>query len=159
MPFIEVGNEFADGHEAQLVPNGRYNLRCAAADYINEADKKQIRVRIVHDDDVDGIKNPSPIFHYISIPMLNTPPDKKETMIMFMQRFLHYFEVPHEGNGFNHDDIVDCTCSQCPVTQSGYTLEGQTKERFSNNLDLPAVPEGAWAAGVASQGSRRRKSA
>lgn len=148
MSFVDLGTEFGDAQESEVVPEGRYNLTARDIEYTNTSEKHNIRVIVVHDD--APIENAAPIFHYLALPKKGDDDEKRKVKMLMTKRFLHWFNVPYEGNGFDMNDIPGASASMMPVGQDTY--EGRTK----NTLELPPIPKGDDGSKAKSRSSRRR---
>lgn len=148
MSFVELGTEFGDTQEAQVVPEGRYDLTAQSIEYTNTSEKHNIRVIITHDDPPN--ENTAPIFHYLALPKADDEDEKRKVKMLMTKRFLHWFGVPFEGNGFDMNDIPGCSASKMPVTLENY--EG----RDQNKLDLPMLPKEGSEGKAKASSSRRR---
>lgn len=153
MPFIELGQEFADASEAEYVPEGKYDVKCGNIELTNEGGKHYIRVLVNHVSPVDGVANPSTIFHYVSLPNGEDTQEKATTKMLFTKRFLHAFGIPYitsgDAVGFDTDDIEGAICKDMPVTVEEYG------GRFSNKINPSQIPEGAEAPSAGKKPSRR----
>lgn len=131
MPFVEVPVE--DAKEAEIVPEGEYEVRCDGI--IERRNKDNTRdMLIVPIAIVDAPKgvNPATIFHQIALPNAEDEPKSREFMLLLLRRFLELFKVPYEGAGFNTDDIPGST-AKCFVEQNEY------KKTLSNILRIPQM--------------------
>lgn len=149
MSFVDLGTEFGDTEETEVVAEGRYNLTVRDMLYVNEGEKNHIRVILNHDD--APIPNASNIFHYIALPKPDDDDEKRKMKMLMTKRFLFWFAIPFEGNGFDMNDIEGASGSNIPVVQETY--EG----RQQNKLNLPPVPKGDDGSHATGRGSRRRK--
>lgn len=144
MPFIDMGDEFADTKEPELAPEDTYDLRCEDVDHITEGGKNNIRVRIR----IEG-GDFQPIFHYLALPQPDK--DKKRDAekgeelgttskwkMLMTKRFLHAFGVPYEANGFDPNDIMGAS-ARLGVTQDSFTREDGSVMR-NNKIQLPPLP-------------------
>ncbi len=137
MPYIEQQLDTAS--EEEVVPEGRYDLRCEDCRDYEKDGKKMLIVDVSVVNPPPEIKDAAKIAHFISLAGPDDDEDKKKFKLRFQKRFFHAFGVAHEGGGFNSDDIPGSTASNMLVKQR--TLEGEG--RVVNTIELPAVPSGA----------------
>ncbi len=153
MPFIELGTEFADAQEAEIVPEAKYDLVCGTIEHTNEGGKNNIRVLVNHINPVNGIANPATIFHYLPLPVGDDSPEKAQTKCLFTKRFLYHFGIPFviagEQVGFDTDNITGAKMMGCPVVSEEY------EKRWQNKLNLPDMPQNVEAPTGRSKPRRR----
>jgi len=138
MPFIEQA--VGDAQEQETVPAGRYQLRVDAADphEKEETGSQSIRARISVLNSPPGII-PSAIFHFVPLVTGNeVDEEKRQNKLRFQARFLYWFGIPHDENGFNDEDFLGAESIQdLAVTEEPYNGE------MRNSINLPPVPKNA----------------
>ncbi len=142
MPFIDLGDEYENATEAQVVPERDYDLLCKDAELMLEGGKNSIRVLIVHEN--APIDNPAPIYHYIGLANKEKdtandvaknldPGTTVKTKALFAKRFIHAFGIPMDGRQLDPADIPGHSAR---VGLGIELYQGQKK----NVLRLPMLP-------------------
>lgn len=131
MSFIEMAMD--EIKEATVVPEGTYDLRIKRAD-IKPSKNKPGAINVVVILEIDGEPDAENIFHYISLPNSDDEEKSKNFKALQMKRFLHWFKIPFDSNGFSLEDFAGAT-ARLPLLVDSY--EGRT----SNKLDLPRIPD------------------
>lgn len=153
MPFIELGKEFVDAQEAEVVPEGKYDLVCGDIEHKNEGGKNSIRVLVNHINPVDGIATPATIFHYLPLPVSDDSEEKARTKCLFTKRFLHAFGIPYmlsgDAVGFDTDAIKGAKAKKMSVVLEEYD------NRMQNKLNIPTLPNDTAAPTGGPQPKRR----
>ena len=142
MPFIDLGDEYADAKEAEVVPERAYDLRTKDAELMREGGKNSIRVLLVHEN--SPVENPAPIFHYIGLPNKEKdaandeakglePGTTLRTKVLFAKRFMYAFGIPIDGTKLDPADIPGHSAR---IGLGIDTYQGMKK----NVLQLPMLP-------------------
>lgn len=130
MPFISVPID--EAKEQAAVPEGEYSLRIIKAE--DKESKKgnamtQVTIRI---EDAD-VPNARLVNHFLVYPDSATPADQRNMRLLDIARFLQCFGIPHEGAGFNSEDLEGAT-GRATLTQE----EGDDGEIY-NRLRMPRL--------------------
>lgn len=149
MPFIEM--PLGDVRESAPVPEGRYNLVVVKA--VEEASKAK---REAEGDDAepnmlhvvmavrsDDFPNAAPVSAWFMYP---DGGDYDELRMRELKRFLYWFNVPMDDNGFNTDDVEGCEGADIPLIQ-----ETTDNGRVLNSLALDPMPDDAEGTGEVSE--------
>lgn len=131
MGFIEMAMD--EIKEATVVPEGTYDLRIKRADP-KPSKKNPDATNIVVILEIDGEPDAEDIFHYIALPHPSDEDKSRNFKGLQMKRFLHWFKIPFDSNGFSVEDFPGAT-ARLPVMVDEY--EGRTK----NVIDLPRIPD------------------
>ena len=146
MPFIEMGEEFANAKETPLAPEGQYDLK----------------LHTLSEDKVPGQKNNLvidirfetegylPMRHWIALPLPekdarndqekgHDPGTTAKTKMLMAKRFCYLFSIPYTDNGFNTDDFLGAR-ARAGVTQSSFTRQDGS-EATNNKIILPRLPD------------------
>ena len=146
MPFIELGEEFANAKETPLAPEGQYDLKIYA----------------LSEDKVPGLKNNLVIDirfenegylqfrHWVALPIPekdarndqekgHDPGTTAKTKMLMAKRFCYLFSIPYTDTGFNTDDFLGSSV-RGGVTQRSFTGKDGS-EITVNGLILPKLPE------------------
>src|SRR5229473_3919139 len=112
MPFIQ--SAIADAKEAEVVPEGPYDLRIISADTDTSKKGNNMVVCLIG---IDSSEHPNaqPITEYLVIPADDD--EYKHLHLLKLARFLHAFSIPHEDTGFDTDDFPGSTASGVRLTQ------------------------------------------
>lgn len=150
MPFIEMGEEFANAKETPLAPEGQYDLKIhgCAEDKV-PGQKNNLIIDIRFDEDY------LPMRHWIALPLAekdarndtekgHDPGTTARTKMLFAKRFCYLFGIPFTDTGFNTDDFMGATV-RAGVTQGAYKAKDGS-EVVTNRLILPRLPEEVEAA-------------
>lgn len=136
MPFIELAKDALTQTEAQLVPEGEYDLRCVKADYRKDRNQVWINIEVLSSD----ISNPRDILHILSFgDKKNDDEDAYQFKNLMNQRFLEAFGITYDGNGFNTDDILGATATLSVTQVENAKVVGE----FFNNIKLPPIKQAA----------------
>ena len=147
-----------EGMVSEVLPNARFRVELENGHEVlaylsGKMRQHYIRVLVNHVSPVDGVANPSTIFHYVSLPNGEDTQEKATTKMLFTKRFLHAFGIPYitsgDAVGFDTDDIEGAICKDMPVTVEEYG------GRFSNKINPSQIPEGAEAPSAGKKPSRR----
>lgn len=133
MPLIEV--DFTEDYEDKTAPEGRYDLRISSAkEKTSQSGYNMVEAMLtVEGDEGVGI---APIFHYLIFPKADTEEKTKRMFMQNLTRFIAAFDVPHDKNGFNVEDMIGCTASEIPVIQEE---RGDMPGVMSAKIRLPIV--------------------
>lgn len=140
MPFIAMPLDQAK--EDELCPEAEYELRISD---VQDKDSKRgdpmLQIMIDITNPPDGISNPAPIFHYISMPTEHDEPKSFQYKLRMIRRLLAVFNIPFEANGFNTEDLMGAE-GECLVAQEERTKEGDSGNRigtgeYSHVMRLP----------------------
>lgn len=134
MTFIEMGQELEDAKEAELAPEGEYDVVVKSVEHVTQNGKNHIKLMLVIE---NAEENYAPFNHYIALPKSDDDAQKRQTKALMAKRFLVAFDIPTENGGFNPMDIEGANC-RIGVTQSTNEYEGQTYVR--NELKVPRLP-------------------
>ena len=133
MSFIEVEG-LSEVQEGKIHPEGMVDLRVDDAEqYTNDKGRDVIRCRIRIEEEGEWM----PFMHFLAMPMEEDDQDKRKTIIRSMKRFLYWFNVPMEDNGFAVEDITGCTANLMIIQQES---QDETSDDMFNALKLPRVP-------------------
>jgi len=145
MPFIDVALD--DAAELEVVEEGEYELQIAKAE--DGESKAGNLMTTVYIKILDApIANASLVRHWITYPDESTPPEQRAMRLIDIKRFLVLFNIIHDGNGFNSEDLVGAT-ARCLVIQ-----EEADDGNVYNRLRLPKLKKGET---VPDQPTRRRR--
>ena len=136
MPFISA--PVAEATEDELVPEGEYDL---TIEDVSEQDSKKsgkalLMCLIRIDNPPERIKNPAPIFHYVSLPHPDDEPKTVQFKLRMIRRLLNCFGVAFEDNGFDSDDLVGAK-GTCLVVQQEMMKDDKGTGEYSHALRLP----------------------
>ena len=112
MGFIEMPLE--DAVSKEVVPEGTYELVIEDAQPPKEG-KTSVMVRLSVVDE----PNAKSIFHHIGLIQSDDDEEKRNYKLIFANAFLDAFSIPHEGSGFNTDDMFGAT-GKVHLTQEEY---------------------------------------
>jgi hypothetical protein len=130
MPFVNVA--LGDAKEPEAAPEGEYDLRIVKSeDGESKAGNPMTTVYIKIED--SAVPNAALVRHWITYPDRQTPPDQVQMRLLDIARFLQCFGIPHEGAGFNTDDLLGAT-GRCFVGQ-----EEADDGNVYNRLKLPKL--------------------
>ena len=132
MPFIKLALD--DAKEPEPVGEGMYDLRITKAQDTESKKGNPMTVITIRVEDA-GIKNPSPIVHYMTYPDEDLPDEQKNFRLLDIKRFLSVFGIPFDPHGFDTDGLVGAT-GRAMVIQE----EGQDNI-MRNKLRLPRLKE------------------
>lgn len=102
MAFIK--QDLGDVRESQPVPEGEYDLRIIKADRVESKKGNMMTKVLIRIDDPD-YPNASPISHFLVDITKDTPEDQAQMRKLDQKRFLVAFDVPHDDNGYDSDDL------------------------------------------------------
>ena len=151
MSFIDFGKNFSDVQEKKAVVPGVYHLTVeSVADHQSkETGKPSIKVQLK----IEGHDDAPLVTEFLSLPTTDDEPEKVLNKMIRIKRFLVAFNVPHEDNGFNQEDMFGCS-ADIELTQTD-PEESDTNEVY-NRCKLPKLPdEGAAGDARASRGTAK----
>ena len=151
MPFIEMGEEFANAKETPLAPEGQYDIKIHALSEDKVPGKKNNLVIDTRFENEDYL----PIRHWVALPIPekdarndqekgHDPGTTAKTKMLMAKRFCYLFHIPYTDLGFNTDDFLGAS-ARVGVTQGSYEAQDGTT-RTTNRLILPRLPEEVEAA-------------
>lgn len=135
MPFIQM--PIADAVEQDLVPEGEYDLQITD---VEEKDSKngvpmlQCTIQVMNPPAT--VKEPAPIWHYITLPDSDDDAKKAAFKLRMLRRFLEVFSIPFEDNGFNSEDLNGAQ-GRCLVAQQEIMRDERPTGEYSHTLRLP----------------------
>jgi hypothetical protein len=146
MPFVQQA--IASAKESTICPEGLHDLRCVKAELVrNKADTRNlIKVLLAVDDEDDVL----PVTHYLN--MTDADDEYANMHLLNQKRFFVCFGVPHEDDGFDPDDIVECTAN-CMVRHSP---NDEDPERPFTRIDPPPLSDEDATAETGGKSKRRR---
>ena len=150
MPFIDMGEEFANAKETPLAPESEQDLKIAKLAHDTDNGKNNLVIDI----DIEGgeyrgfrtwVGLPNPAADRKRDEEKGRKPGETSKMKMLMaKRFCYLFNIPYDNNGFNTDDFLGATTRHLVVQQE---IDGQSGKRLVNALgNLPMLPEELEAA-------------
>ena len=145
MPFIDLGDEFADTKEAPLAPEGEYDLRISSHSHNTENGKNTLAINIVFDGE-----DYAPMRHYIALPQPERDAkndeekgrkkgDTSKMKMLMLKRFCYLFDIEYTDTGFNTDDFNGST-TRGRVGQDTMTRQDGSTAPI-NKLQLPRLPD------------------
>ena len=151
MPFIEMGEEFANAKETPLAPDGQYDLKIKALSEDKVPGQKDNLIVDIPFETEDYL----PIRHWIALPIPekdarndqekgHKPGTTAHTKMLMAKRFCYLFNIPYDDTGFNTDDFLGAR-ARVGVTQSSYTRTDGS-EATNNKLVIPKLPDEVEAA-------------
>ena len=151
MPFIEMGEEFANAKETPLAPEGQYDIKIHA---LSEDKVPGLKNNLVIDTRFES-ENYLPIRHWVALPIPekdarndqekgHDPGTTAKTKMLMAKRFCYLFGIPYTDLGFNTDDFLGAS-ARVGVTQGTYEAKDGTTQT-TNRLILPRLPEEVEAA-------------
>jgi hypothetical protein len=133
MSFIQFNKSFSDVSETRPVPAGKYTLRATSMEG-SEKDGKQ-SLRIMHE--IEGHPEAATVSHFLNLPGSQDDAGKIDFKMLLIKRYLTTFNVPHEDNGFNPDDIIGASAT---VELSMSEPRGQNLDVY-NQINLPKLAD------------------
>lgn len=133
MPFVKLALD--DVKEPEPVPEGVYDLRIVKTQDTESKKGNPMTVITIRIEDA-GIKNPSPIVHYMTYPDADLPEEQKNFRLLDIKRFLSVFGIPFDPHGFDTDGLQGATANKAMVVQE----EGDDKI-IRNRIRLPRLRE------------------
>ena len=145
MPFIEMGEEFANAKETPLAPEGQYDMliHALAEDKVpGKKDNLVIDLRF-------EVEDYMPFRHWIALPIPGKDARNDEekghklgttarTKMLMAKRFCYLFGIPYTDSGFNTDDFMGSRV-RAGVSQGSFTKDGA--EIPVNRIILPRLPD------------------
>lgn len=129
MSFIDL--PIADLDEIQEdkpVPEGEYNLVISDAKEKNDESGNLKGIMVICE--IQGMDGAANVFHNISLPLPQDPPEKINNKLKFIKRFVQHFKIPVKGNQLNIQDFLGKT-AKCMLNQEEYNGS------ISNKIKLP----------------------
>ncbi len=146
MPFLDLGEEFANAKETPLAPEGQYDLKIHA---LSEDKVPGLKNNLVIDIRFDG-EDYMQFRHWVALPIPekdarndqekgHDPGTTAKTKMLMAKRFCYLFGIPYTDTGFNTDDFLGSRV-RSGVTQGTFTSKDGS-EVTVNRLILPKLPE------------------
>lgn len=112
MAFIKVA---LDAKEPEAAPEGEYDLRITKMEDGLTSQKGAPMVKTTIR--IEGVDDVQPFNHWIVLPGPKT--ENVQFAKLQVQRFLEVFGIPHEGDGFDTEDLVGAEGRCMLVQQEG----------------------------------------
>lgn len=146
MPFIEMGEEFANAKETPLAPEGEYDLVIKALEEDKDPGKKDNLVIQLQFETEDY----QPFRHWVALPIPQKDKRNDEekghkagttakTKMLMAKRFCYLFNIEYTDLGFNTDDFLGAR-TRAGITQGSFTARDGS-EVAVNRILLPRLPE------------------
>ena len=146
MPFIEMGEEFANAKETPLAPEGQYDIKIHALSEDKVPDQKNNLVIDLRFDAEDFAQ----FRHWIALPIPgkdkrndeekgHKPGTTARTKMLMAKRFCYLFDIPYTDSGFNTDDFLGARV-RAGVTQGTFTGKDGS-DITVNRLIIPRLPD------------------
>jgi len=155
MPFIN--SNVTQGVEAEVVPEGTYDLRVQLTKDRHNAEKDSDSIEIMILIEDAEHQNAAPVTFYL--PLVGKSDDAKSKNFKLLQqhRFLAAFSIPFDETGFNTDDFPGATATLA-VKQREVTPRDTSKPSYMvNEVVLPRLSSEEASAQAAAPATRRRR--
>ena len=139
--------------EPEILQRGVYAVQISNAEYDGSEGKNNIVVSIVFPDHPDA----AVMRHWVALPKVDDPVEKKRVKLLMTRRFMELFNVPFSAAGFSVQDFFGRTASCMVSVEETQDGQGNSTGRVVNRLNPPPIKSELPAGVIVSTSGRKKR--